>query len=159
MKGIYAGRFQPFHLGHKDAIKHILSVIDEDLYVIICSKKVAPMDDRNPWSYEERVKMIKKSTNTKRVHFMHVKDAYSNKAWIDVINENIPKGEIISFSNNIKTTTAFKEHNFKTESLPIKLSKINGTLIRKGILRGSVWSHLVPEGTKDVVEELMESNV
>jgi len=154
MKGIYAGRFQPFHLGHKDAIRHILSVIDEDLYVIICSKKIAPTDDRNPWHYEERVKMIKNSTNTERIHFMHVKDADNDKAWMEVINQNIPKGEIISFSNNIKTETAFREHGFQTDSLPTKFSKINATLIRKHILRGEVWTHLVPDGTRDVVEGL-----
>ena len=154
MKGIYAGRFQPFHLGHKDAIRHILSIIDEDLYLIICSKKVEPLDDRNPWKYEERVKMIKNSINTKRIHFMHVKDQDNDKAWINVINENIPKGEIISFSNNPKTTTAFKEHGFKTASLPMKFSSINATLIRRQILRGGVWSHLVPTGTVETLEDI-----
>ena len=33
-------------------------------------------------------------------------------------------------------------------------NSINATLIRRQILRGGVWSHLVPSGTVEVVEDV-----
>ncbi len=33
-RGLYVGRFQPFHLGHLDAIKYALKEVDELVIVI-----------------------------------------------------------------------------------------------------------------------------
>ncbi|TMI56005.1 nicotinamide-nucleotide adenylyltransferase, partial [Candidatus Bathyarchaeota archaeon] len=32
--GLYVGRFQPFHLGHLEAVRHILSKVDELVVVV-----------------------------------------------------------------------------------------------------------------------------
>ena len=54
--GIYIGRFQPLHLGHLQTIKFALEQT-EQLILILGSDRVAP-DIKNPWSSEERIKMI-----------------------------------------------------------------------------------------------------
>jgi bifunctional NMN adenylyltransferase/nudix hydrolase len=54
--GIYIGRFQPLHLGHLQTIKFALEQT-EQLILILGSDRIAP-DIKNPWSSEERIKMI-----------------------------------------------------------------------------------------------------
>lgn len=155
MIGVYAGRFQPFHLGHLSAIKHITSICDET-YVLICSKKGdSPTDDRNPFSYEEREQMIKRSMGLPQlVHYRHVCDQDNDQEWTRVIEGTLPKGRIISFSNNPHTTTAFKAHGYETRSLPIVYDNISATIIRKHIIRNEPWKHLVPAGTFDTITEI-----
>ena len=145
---LFIGRFQPFHNGHLGAIKHILSKCDE-VYVLICSKKGdSPMDDRNPFVYEERKKMIELSlglTGTMLpIHFRHICDQENDAEWTRVIEEEMPKGVKTSYSNNPHTTEAFSKHGYITDSIPIELNNLNATLIRKKIIRNESWIELVP---------------
>ncbi len=153
MIGIYAGRFQPFHLGHLGSLEYIMSKADET-FVLICSKKGDnPSDDRNPFSYEERKKMIELGIGLPpKVHFRHVKDQENDEEWTRIIEGEMPKGRKVSFSNNPATTKAFKEHGYESLPLPIKYNNLNATLIRKLIIRNDKWDHLVPQGTKTVIE-------
>jgi len=146
MIGIYAGRFQPFHKGHLGAINHILGECDE-LYVLICSKVGdSPLDDRNPFSYEERKKMMELALGDLEwvhIHFIHIKDQENDSEWTRIIEQEMPKGEKVSFSNNPNTTKAFKENGYETRSIPAT-NDITATLIRKKIIRNEAWITLVP---------------
>ena len=155
MIGIYAGRFQPFHLGHLESLEYIMNKAEET-FVCICSKKGdSPLDDRNPFEYDERKNMIELSLGIlPRVHFKHVKDQDSDEEWTQIIEKEMPKGRKVSFSNNPHTISAFKEHGYETQSLPIKYDNLNATLVRKLIIRNEKWEHLVPFGTWKVVEEI-----
>jgi len=156
MIGIYAGRFQPFHLGHMEALNYIMSKAEET-YVLICSKKGdSPLADRNPFEYEERRKMIELSLGLPpKVHFRHIKDQDNDAEWTRVIENELPKGRKVSFSNNPNTINAFREHGYESLPIPIKYNNLNATLIRKLIIRNETWEHLVPFGTKIVLNEVM----
>ena len=55
-RGLYIGRFQPFHLGHLYLVKKALTEVDELIIGIsFGDKKVL---EKNPYSLEERIKMI-----------------------------------------------------------------------------------------------------
>lgn len=146
MIGIYAGRFQPFHKGHLGAINHLLGECDE-LFVLICSKVGDdPTDDRNPFSYEERKKMMEITLGDLEwihIHFRHIEDQENDEEWTRVIEQEMPEGKKVSFSNNPNTTKAFKENGYETRSIPVK-NDINATLIRKKIIRNESWITLVP---------------
>lgn len=152
MIGLYAGRFQPFHLGHFEAIEHILNKADET-YVLICSKKGDnPLDDRNPFTYEERRNMMMYYKN--RVHFRHIKDQDSDEEWTRVIEKEIPKGRKVSFTNNPRTKEAFTKHGYEVNPIPVKYNNLNATLIRKFIIRNENWQDLVPHGTVTIIKEV-----
>jgi nicotinamide-nucleotide adenylyltransferase len=142
-------------LGHLEAINYITSKCDET-FVLICSKKgESPLDDRKPFEYEERKRMIELSMGLPpKVHFRHIKDQENDQEWTRVIEKEIPKGRIVSFSNNPHTTNAFKAHGYETQSIPIKYDNLNATLIRKLIIRNQTWDNLVPYGTLVVVNEI-----
>ncbi len=56
MNGLLIGRFQPFHLGHLDALRFALSKVDK-LWVGLGSSN-QPLLRNNPFSAEERKEMI-----------------------------------------------------------------------------------------------------
>lgn len=53
---VFIGRFQPFHLGHKDVVMQALKAAKEVIVVVGSSGK--PSSTKNPWSFDERTKMI-----------------------------------------------------------------------------------------------------
>jgi len=156
MIGIYAGRFQPFHLGHFEAIQHILGKCDET-YVLICSKKGDnPLDDRNPFTYEERKDMMRFYSN--KVHFRHIRDQDNDSEWTDVIEVSMPKGRKVSFTNNPNTAKAFHQHGYEVQSIPEKQDGLNATLIRTKIIRNEPWKQYVPHGTQEVVDSIQKGS-
>ena len=59
MNGFLIGRFQPFHLGHLEAVNFALSKVDQ-LYIGIGSSNKSN-ELRNPFTADERNQMIKSS--------------------------------------------------------------------------------------------------
>jgi len=55
--GLYVGRFQPFHLGHLEAVKHILHKIDELVIVVGSAQDSHTLE--NPFTAGERITMIR----------------------------------------------------------------------------------------------------
>jgi len=55
--GWYVGRFQPLHDGHKACIKHILDKHDR----VVIALRDTEKGDKNPFSAEERRKMVEES--------------------------------------------------------------------------------------------------
>lgn len=53
--GIYVGRFQPFHDGHKKCVMHILSECDRCEILL----RDTPKTNKNPFSLAERMAMIR----------------------------------------------------------------------------------------------------
>lgn len=160
MIGIYAGRFQPFHNGHLGAINYITGKADET-FVLICSKKGDnPLDDRNPFSFEERREMIELTLGKvfKKVHFRHIKDQENDEEWTRVIEGEMPKGRKVSFTNNPHTATAFKEHGYEVLPIPVQENGISATLIRKLIIRNEPWKHLTPFGTIQIINDIQKGS-
>ena len=59
MIAIFIGRFQPFHLGHLETIKWICER-EEKLYIVLAEDHEGK-NERNPYSREQREKMINQS--------------------------------------------------------------------------------------------------
>src|SRR5659263_82481 len=58
-RGLYVGRFQPFHLGHLDAIKYALKQVDE-LVIVIGSAQYSH-NANNPFTAGERLVMVRQA--------------------------------------------------------------------------------------------------
>ncbi len=96
------GRFQPFHIGHLSLVKKGFEVADNVCLILGSSDR--PRSLRNPFTYEERVKIIKNNpcicTKQDNIYFLKdVDNLYNHNQWrADLINK------IKNFGN---------EHNFK----------------------------------------------
>lgn len=89
--GIFIGRFQPIHQGHIHAIGIAASQVDK-LYILIGSAN-ACRSIRNPWTYDERKKMIYSMIWSKRfsnVEVIPLNDhPYNDTQWIADIRATV----------------------------------------------------------------------
>lgn len=152
MIGLLIGRFQPFHLGHLDAVKFALSSVDELLIGIGSSNKFS--EKRNPFTADERKEMIESSLDEStlgKIKIYYIPDVNDHDKWTYHIDEIVPKYDVV-FSNDEFTHTLFGKRGIKVISVPLKQREIlSGTDIRVKIRDDRGWSGLVPDGTKKVL--------
>ena len=152
MNGLYIGRFQPFHLGHLDAIKFALSQV-ENLWIGIGSSNKSN-EKRNPFTADERKEMIISSLNDatrKRIQIYYIPDVDDHAKWIYHIDSIVPKYDVV-FSNDDFTQTLYQKHGIKVIPVPLKEREdLSGTNIREKIAMGRRWEEFVPEGTKKIL--------
>lgn len=152
MIGLLIGRFQPFHLGHLDAVKFALSKVSELSIGIGSSNKFN--EKRNPFTADERKEMIQSSldkTMLEKIKIYYIPDVNNHDKWTYQVDEIIPKYDVV-FSNDDFTHTLFGKRKIEVISVPLKQREIlSGTDIRTKIKEGRDWSGLVPEGTKKVL--------
>jgi nicotinamide-nucleotide adenylyltransferase len=152
MNGLYIGRFQPFHLGHLDAIKFALLQV-ENLWIGIGSSNKSN-EKRNPFTADERNEMIISSLDDqtkKRIQIYYIPDIGDHEKWTYHIDSIVPKYDIV-FSNDDFTQTLYQKREIKV--IPVSLKNrenLSGTNIRGNIAMGKNWEELVPEGTKKVL--------
>ena len=159
MNGFLIGRFQPFHLGHLEAVNFALSNVVQ-LYIGIGSSNKSNQL-RNPFTSEERNEMIASSLDEKilqRVSIYDIPDAGDHSKWIQSIDKIIPKYDVV-FSNDDFTQSLYEKNGKKI--IPVILKSrddLSGTNIRKLIQTDGNWEDLVPNGTKNVLLKLDAKN-
>ena len=88
---VFIGRFEPFHNGHKAVITSGLG-LSRRLIILVGSAN-RPRSYRNPFTYEERVKMITDSLTEeerKRVIFKPISDhTYNDDAWLQGVQKAV----------------------------------------------------------------------
>lgn len=149
MDGLLIGRFQPFHLGHLDALRFALSKVDKLWIGLGSSNK--PLQKNNPFSAEERKEMILASIDDsmkQRIQIYFIPDLDNHIKWIDLINTIVPKFDII-FTNDELTRHLYSKRNVEVLPIPfVKRDILSGTNIRDMIISNQKWEDLVPEGTR-----------
>ena len=155
MDGLIIGRFQPFHLGHLDALRFALSNV-ENLWIGIGSSN-KPNQKNNPFSAEERKNMILSSIDrsiSTRIQIFFIPDLENHEKWIENINKIIPKFEVV-FTNDELTEFLYSEIGTKVISVPFtNRDVLSGTNIREKIKTGQKWEPFVPEGTKKILQQI-----
>jgi len=155
MDGLLIGRFQPFHLGHLDAVLFGLSRA-ENLFVGIGSSNKSN-ERRNPFSVEERTEMIISSIESsmiERIKIFDIPDVDNHEKWTFEIDQIVPKYDVV-FSNDEFTKTLFEKR--KIDVIPVVLKdreKFSGTNVRELITDDKNWQDLVPDGTRKVLDKI-----
>ena len=155
MNGLLIGRFQPFHLGHLDAVLFGLSRT-ENLFIGIGSSNKSN-ERRNPFSAEERREMIISSIEPSmadRLKIFDIPDVGDHEKWTFEIDKIVPKYDII-FTNDEFTKTLFEKREMNVVAVVLKdRGKFSGTNIRELIADDENWQDLVPRGTKKVLDKI-----
>ena len=154
MNGLLIGRFQPFHLGHLDALRFALSKVDK-LWVGLGSSN-KPIEKNNPFSAEERKKMILSSIDDSirnKIEIYFISDFEDHIKWAEHIDTIVPKFDIV-FTNDEMTKHLYSKRQTKVDVIPFtKRDALSGTNIRDLILRDQPWEEFVPDGTKKFLNE------
>ncbi len=162
-RGLYVGRFQLFHNGHIGVIKYIDSQQDIDEIIIgigssqydNLNKSPAEAWSRNPFTFEERKEMIKKSLEgivSKPYSIVAVPDLHNYPLWLQRLEENLPKFQKV-FTSVEYEWKYFLSRGYEVSNLP-KIPDISGTMIRAMLNNGEDISSYVPPGTQQVLERI-----
>ena len=150
MNGLIIGRFQPFHLGHLDALRFALSKVDKLWIGLGSSNK--PLQKNNPFSAEERMEMILSSIDEsmkQRIQIYFIPDLENHIKWIELINALVPKFDTV-FTNDELTRHLYSKRDVEVLPIPfVKRDILSGTNIRNMMISDQKWEDLVPEGTKN----------
>jgi nicotinamide-nucleotide adenylyltransferase len=156
-RGLYVGRFQPFHLGHLDAIKFVLKKVDE-LVIVIGSAQYSH-NTNNPFTAGERLVMIRRALLEDKVDYsklwiVPVPDVHLHMLWVSAVEGYTPKFNVL-YSNEPLTSRLFMEAGYKVENIPLFERKVYmSTVVREKMLKGDSWRELVPKSVADFILEI-----
>ena len=156
-RGVFVGRFQPFHKGHLEVIKKIVKEVDE-LVIIVGSSHYSHRLD-NPFTAGERITMIRRALEEEgiqlsRIWIIPVPDVHQHALWVSQIVGYSPKFDV-AYANEALTRRLFMEAGFRVEPMPlIKREVYFATEIRKRMLAGENWKELVPSSVAKFIKEI-----
>src|SRR4030066_2421823 len=118
-RGLYVGRFQPFHFGHLDAIKEVLEAVDE-LVIAIGSAQYSHSLN-NPFTAGERLVMVRQALKEadvagSRTWIVPVPDVHLHMLWVSALEGYTPRFNVV-YSNEPLTCRLFTEAGYKVKSI------------------------------------------
>lgn len=144
---VFIGRFQPFHAGHYEVVKEALEVSNK--LIMFLGSADSPRESRNPYSYEERIQIIKVAVLPRefdRIIFKPANDyPYNDARWVAQIVDGVdeewnkiswhssPKKEGIALIGHRKDHTSYYLDMFpQWGSIGVKhFAGLNATDIRQ----------------------------
>jgi nicotinamide-nucleotide adenylyltransferase len=156
-RGLFVGRFQPFHMGHLAVIMDILEEVDEVVIVIGSAQYSHRTDD--PFTTGERLTMIHHALNEARVPLercwiVPVPDVHRHMLWAAEVVGYTPKFDVV-YANDPLTSRLLKEAGFKVQPCPFhKRELYSATEVRKRMLEGKSWETLVPKSVVAYINEI-----
>lgn len=154
--GLLVGRFQPFHLGHLEAVRYALKRVGY-LYVVVGSAQRSHERD-NPFTAGERIAMIKDALDANGVDpskwmAIPIADADSHSLWVSSVVSMVPKFDVV-FTNDALTFLLFKEEGMEVRAVPyLDRSRYSATNVRDRILERKGWESLVPPQVSSLVKK------
>lgn len=150
---LFIGRFQPMHKGHEKVIKELLDKYEK---VIILIGSINKKDDKNPFKYEDRKKMIRKVLEDyKNFEIFGIEDNPSNEEWTDYIKNNFKFDIVVSGNDLVKELLRkfiVNEPNWYKRDI------MQSTIIRNLVNDKKEWKHLVPKQIIIDIEGLYEKS-
>ena len=156
-RALYVGRFQPFHLGHLEAIKHALKDSNEIIIAVGSAQHSHTLE--NPFTAGERVQMIRLALNEtgidpSRYYIIPVPDLDVHGIWVSHVVSLVPKFDVV-YTNEPLTRRLFLESGFRVESIPFyKRELCSATEIRRRMLADECWEKLLPKSVTKFIKEI-----
>jgi len=156
-RALYPGRFQPFHMGHLEAIKHMLSNSTE--IIVMIGSALQSHTLRNPFTAGERTYMIRLALDEAAIspakyYIIPVADLRIHGIWVSHVRSLVPKFDVV-YSNEPLTRRLFIEAGFTVKSIPFfEREMCSATEIRERMLRDSSWEELLPKSVAEYIREI-----
>ncbi|MBI2185096.1 MAG: nicotinamide-nucleotide adenylyltransferase [Thaumarchaeota archaeon] len=156
-RGLFVGRFQPFHLGHLYAVKKILGEVDELIIVVGSTQKSHEPD--NPFTAGERILMLRSSLteaeiDPRRYMVIPVPDALMHSTWVAQVTSYTPPFDTV-YTNEALTRRLFQEADYEVK--PVSLYKREdywATGVRSRMLSDGKWEKLVPRAVAKIIMDI-----
>ena len=154
-RGLFIGRFQPFHLGHLDVVRRLARAHDE-LVVAIGSANVSH-SALNPFTAGERLAMIHaacREAGVANAIIVPLPDVGRNAVWVSHVASLVPRVSTV-YSNNPLPTRLFHEAGYRVAPARFhERALYEGTRIRELMRKGDdAWRELVPDAVARVIDD------
>jgi len=154
-RGLYIGRFQPYHLGHQAVLQKIVDEVDE--IVVGLGSAQASHTPENPFTAGERISMIWPALKCLDVacYVIPLEDMARNAVWVSHVVAMTPNFDVV-YSNNPLVVQLFVEAGVEVRRPPMYRREVySGTAIRRMMLAGDEsWKRLVPWSVVSVIAEI-----
>ena len=156
-RGLFVGRFQPFHNGHTQVIKDVLKE-NEEVIIVIGSAQYSHRLD-NPFTAGERATMIRRALNeakipTSKTWIIPVADVHVHMLWVAKVVGYTPRFSVV-YTNESLTHRLFTEAGYKVKSISFHRRAIySSTEIRQRMLTNKDWETLVPKSVATYIQEI-----
>lgn len=157
-RGLFLGRFQPYHNGHHAVIKQICESKEIDELIIAIGSAQESHTLKDPFTAGERIMMITKALEDLKpsltTYVLPIEDIERNSLYVAHIRSLTPPFEIV-YSNNPLVQQLFEERGITVRALPyVERAHWDGTKIRELMLQGDEWRSHVPPAVARVIEEI-----
>ncbi|HJJ48771.1 MAG TPA: nicotinamide-nucleotide adenylyltransferase [Methanocorpusculum sp.] len=153
-RGLYIGRFQPFHNGHLAVIEGISQEVDELIIGIGSADASHTLTD--PFTAGERVLMITRSLSHLKIPYyvIPIEDVKRNALWVAHVKSIVPPFDVVYTSNPL-VIQLFREAGCEVKSHPMHAREsLSGTVIRARILENKEIDGFLPQDAVSVIKEI-----
>jgi nicotinamide-nucleotide adenylyltransferase len=143
MTALFIGRFQPFHLGHLDALKQISKDNDFIKIGIGSSDKYNQKD--NPYDFDFRSKLINEIKNliNSKIEIFSIPDIDDDYKWVSYVGSIVGDYDIV-FSGNDHVLDLFARENIEIKKIKFNID-ISASKIRDMILNKEDFKKYLPK--------------
>ena len=157
-RGLYVGRFQPFHKGHLYSLKWCSNKVDELIIAVGSSDKSFEL--RNPFTAGERIEIIRENITNEikeksdKIILIPVPDVGVHLLWTYNMDLLVPRYNTV-FTNDPFTSMLYKERRVEI-IYPDLISRefLSATEVRHRIANDKNWEELVPTPTIKLINEI-----
>lgn len=154
MRGLVIGRFQPFHYGHRYLIEEIAAEVESVVVGIGSAERSHSVE--NPFTSGERVHIVQHVLDEldDRTYLIPIDDIDQNSMWVSHVETLCPAFDV-AYTNNHLVERLFEEAGYEVRRTPLhNRDEYHGAEIRRRMIDGEEWEHLVPDPVVDAVEEI-----
>ena len=149
--GVYWGRFNPPHKGHIALARRLATKVD--LLTIAVGRAEGKDTKRNPFSGDERVRMLKSYLKEEKIRVKSVVAVDDGRSWassIDNLFERCGKFDVL-FTNH-KTIARLVGDRAKVVGFR-RVGRVSSTLVRDSIARGESWESLTGRSVASLIKK------
>ena len=159
---MYIGRFQPFHLGHLDALKQVLK--REKHVIIVIGSAEDHGTSENPFTAGERYTMIEASLeeasiSREKYAIIPVRDIHNDDKWVEHVQRLTSPFDTVYTGSPITKKLFKKSKKHQVIDLKKRLP-ISATMVRKIIKSGKAkkLEELIPKAVVKIVEKIIAAH-
>ncbi|KAG2476199.1 MAG: Nicotinamide-nucleotide adenylyltransferase [Nitrosopumilales archaeon] len=157
MRGLVMGRFQPFHLGHLELVKQVLSECGGVIIAVTGSQ--FNYIEKDPFTSGERIEMIHESLKEAEIdlsqcYVVSIENQENNAMWASYLKTALPRFEKV-YSGNDYVSMLLADSGFLV--VPPKFlerEKYNASKIREFMSQEKDWQSLVPQAVANVIKKI-----
>jgi nicotinamide-nucleotide adenylyltransferase len=157
VRGLFVGRFQPFHRGHLELVRRLVTGPPARRLLVAIGSAEESYTWENPFTAGERFEMIARALEEAQVtgvDVVPVADISRHALWVRYLEGLLPPFDRV-YSHNPLTLMLFGRAGYATESPPlVDRARFEGVRIREKISRGQAVAELVPEAVGRYLAEI-----